>query len=399
MIPSSIDPEDPVALTSALVRCPSVTPKEGGALALLEAVLARLGFEVHRPVFEQDGTAPVENLFAVLRGEGSHLTFAGHTDVVPPGNASDWTYAPFSGAVKEDVLYGRGSVDMKGGIAAFVAAVARRLSREPFGGTVSLLITGDEEGPAVNGTVKLLQCVAKHGERFDAAIVGEPTSTEHVGDTIKIGRRGSLTGTLTVRGTQGHAAYPDKADNPLRGMTVLLDVLLREPLDEGTDEFQASNLEVTTVDVGNTATNVIPAKATATFNVRHNDLWTSASLREEIERRLRNAANTETPLRRKEQAIEFTLEWREPASPCFLTKDDALIDGLANAVQDVTGRRPQLSTGGGTSDARFIKDHCPVVELGVVGTTMHQVNERVPTSELHTLAAIYSRFLDSWFAR
>ena len=395
----SIGSADPVALTSALVRCPSITPNEAGALALLETVLSPLGFEVHRPVFEQNGTPSVENLFAVRRGEGPHLMFAGHTDVVPPGDPAAWLHDPFSGAVRDGVLYGRGSVDMKGGIAAFVSAVTQGLSHSSLNGTISLLITGDEEGPAINGTAKLLEWASDRGESFDAAIVGEPTSAKTVGDTIKIGRRGSLTGSLTVHGTQGHAAYPDEADNPVRGMLVLLDALLQDPLDEGTNEFQASNLEVTTVDVGNAATNVIPATATATFNIRHNDNWTTNTLRTELERRLSIAAGRRTPIRQSEKPIGFEVNWREPASPCFLTKDDALIESLSNAVEGVTGTRPQLSTGGGTSDARFIKDYCPVVELGVVGTTMHQVDERVPVSELHKLTSIYARFLENWFAR
>ena len=396
---AAIDAADVAALTARLVRCRSVTPDEGGALALLERVLVPMGFEVHRPVFSTPGTPDVENLFAVRRRAGPHLTFAGHTDVVPPGSVDAWTLPPFEGQTREGLLYGRGAVDMKGGVAAFIAAVAERLERGGIPGTVSLLVTGDEEGPAINGTVRLLDWARERGESFDAAIVGEPTSAEAVGDTIKIGRRGSLTGTLTVRGTQGHAAYPDKADNPVRGMTLMLDALLGAPLDLGTAEFQPSNLEVTSVDVGNAATNVIPGEARATFNIRHNDRWTADTLKSEIDRRLRTAASGRTGLRDRPDPVRYDVDWREPPSPCFLTRDEALIGHLSKAVEAVTGRTPALSTGGGTSDARFIKDHCPVVELGVVGTTMHQVDERVPLAELDALRDIYSRFMAEWFGR
>ena len=314
------DPRDPVALAAALVRCPSVTPNEGGALALLERVLSTLGADVHRVVFENEATPNVENLFATLgHGGGPHLAFAGHTDVVPPGDETAWTSPPFAARIEGGAMIGRGVEDMKGGIAAFVAALARLKGEGALPGRVSLIITGDEEGPAINGTVKLLEWAHKRGERFDAALVGEPTNAEALGDTVKVGRRGSLTGELIVDGVQGHAAYPERADNAVRGLTVLLHALLGERLDEGTDRFQRSNLEVTSVDVGNEATNVVPGRARALFNIRHNDTWTTASLREEIERRCRMAAAAPNPLRERKRPIEWRIEWREPASPVFLT--------------------------------------------------------------------------------
>ena len=393
------DPRDPVALTAALVRCPSVTPREGGALALLERLLSDLGAKVHRPVFSEAGTPDVENLFAAIGPlHGPHLAFAGHTDVVPPGDAEAWRHPPFGAAIDNGTMHGRGVEDMKGGIAAFVAAAARLAERGALPGRVSLIITGDEEGPAINGTAKLLAWAAERGERWDAALVGEPTNVGTLGDTIKVGRRGSLTGELIVEGVQGHAAYPHRADNAVRGMAVLLDALMREPLDGGTDRFQPSNLEVTSVDVGNPATNVVPGRATALFNIRHNDTWTSSSLREEIERRCEGVANAPSPLRRAEGPIRWRIDWREPASPVFLTRDDDLIGAVVSAVRAETGHTPELSTGGGTSDARFIKDHCPVVEFGLVGRTMHQVDERVPVAEIEALSRIYERFITEWFA-
>jgi succinyl-diaminopimelate desuccinylase len=392
-------PTDPAENLAALIRCPSVTPAEGGALTALEAMLTPLGFAVERPVFSADGTPDIENLHARRPGEGPHLAFAGHTDVVPVGDEAAWTHPPFAAEIVDGVMYGRGAVDMKGGIACFVAALARHVG-ETGGprGSVSLLITGDEEGPAINGTAKLLEWAAARGESWDAAIVGEPTNPQALGDMIKIGRRGSLTGDIVVHGRQGHIAYPHLADNPVRGMVALLDALLHPALDDGTENFQPSNLEITTVDVGNPATNVIPAKATATFNIRYNDAWTAESLQAEIHNRLDRAA-LRTKLRPgKEDAVAFELRWRVSPSPVFLTRDDRLTGGLSAAIRAVTGREPALSTSGGTSDARFIKDYCPVVEFGLVGQTMHMVDERVALADLETLTAIYRRFIEDWFA-
>ncbi len=393
-------PKDPAENLAALIRCPSVTPAEGGALTALEAMLKPLGFTVERPVFSEEGTPDIENLYARLSGNGPHLMFAGHTDVVPVGDEAAWKHPPFSATVDNGEMYGRGAVDMKGGIACFVAALARHI--EAHGkpkGSVSLLITGDEEGPAINGTTKLLDWAAAKGETWDASIVGEPTNPDVLGDMIKIGRRGSLSGTVTVNGRQGHAAYPHLADNPVRGLMTLLDALLVPDFDEGTKDFQPTNLEITTVDVGNPATNVIPAKATATFNTRFNDSWTAETIQAEIHNRLDVAAGRKKYRKGRKEPIEFELAWRDGPSHVFLTRDEKLIETLSGSVEAVTGRKPGLSTSGGTSDARFIKDHCPVVEFGLVGKTMHMVDERVAVADLETLTDIYARFIRDWFER
>ena len=391
-------PLDPAENLATLIRCPSVTPAEGGALAALEAMLVPLGFSVERPVFSESGTPDVENLYARLSGNGPHLMFAGHTDVVPPGDAASWRHPPFSAEVENGEMYGRGAVDMKGGMACFVAAVARHVEkRGKLKGSVSLLITGDEEGPSINGTVKLLDWAVSKGEKWDAAVVGEPTNPDRLGDMIKIGRRGSISGLVTVNGVQGHAAYPHLADNPVRGIVALLEALLSPPFDEGTRDFQPSNLEVTTIDVGNPATNVIPAKATAAFNIRFNDKWTAETVQAEIHNRLDRAARRARLRPGARPPIDYELTWRDRPSPVFLTRDDRLVGTLSGSVEAVTGRKPSLSTSGGTSDARFIKDHCPVVEFGLVGKTMHMVDERVALADLETLTAIYERFLDDWF--
>lgn len=391
-------PTDPVENLAALIRCPSVTPAEGGALSTLEAMLTPVGFSVERPTFSEDGTPDVENLYARLSGNGPHLMFAGHTDVVPPGDEAAWTHPPFSAEIANGTMYGRGAVDMKGGIACFVAAVARYVEKHgALKGSVSLLITGDEEGPSINGTTKLLDWAAAKGEAWDAAIVGEPTNPSTLGDMIKIGRRGSVSADLVVNGRQGHAAYPHLADNPVRGMVALLDALMHPSLDEGTDDFQPTNLEVTTVDVGNPAVNVIAAKAKASFNVRFNDTWTPETLQAEIHNRLDRAASRTRLRPGKDDRIDFDLIWRDRPSPVFLTRNDKLTDTLSASVRAVTGLTPTLSTSGGTSDARFIKDFCPVVEFGLVGQTMHMVDERVALADLETLTQIYLRFLEDWF--
>ena len=392
-------PVDPAENLAALIRCPSVTPAEGGALDVLETMLKQLGFGVERPIFSENGALDVENLYARRSGNGPHLMFAGHTDVVPPGDVSAWTHPPFSAAIAKGQMYGRGAVDMKGGIACFVAALARAVAGgAALNGSVSLLITGDEEGPSINGTVKLLQWAAARGEKWDGAIVGEPTNPERLGDMIKIGRRGSISGDIIVQGVQGHAAYPHLADNPVRGMMTLLNALLIPAMDSGTQDFQQTNLEVTTVDVANPATNVIPARATASFNVRFNDAWTAETLQAEIHNRLDRASARKTWRKGRKEPIRYELVWRDRPSPVFLTRDDRLIETLSKSVEAVVGRKPLLSTTGGTSDARFIKDYCPVVEFGLVGQTMHMVDERVDLADLETLTAIYQRFIEDWFA-
>jgi succinyl-diaminopimelate desuccinylase len=380
----------PLALAQNLIRCPSVTPEEGGALAYIAQVLGDAGFEVHRQTFSAEGTPDVDNLYARWGTGHPHLLFAGHTDVVPPGDASRWTHDPFGAVIENGELFGRGAADMKGGIACMMAAALSFLQDRPdFAGSISFLITGDEEGPAINGTVKLLDWAKERGERFDHCILGEPTNPNQLGDMVKIGRRGSLTGRLIVHGTQGHVAYPHLADNPIRGMLRLLDALLAQPLDGGTEHFDASNLEVTTIDVGNPASNVIPALAQATFNIRFNDTWTPESLEAELGRRLREAAGN---------TVRFTLEVTPTNAVAFLTAPDRFVTFVADAIEAETGRRPKLSTTGGTSDARFIKHACPVVEFGLVGQTMHQVDERVAVADLDRLAAIYRRILDAYFS-
>ena len=381
---------DPVRLLQDLIRCPSVTPTEGGALAYLDGVLTEAGFTVDRPVFSEVGTPDVENLFATIGSGAPHFVFAGHTDVVPPGDEAHWLHGPFSGDIVDGMLYGRGAVDMKGGIAAFTAAALDFLAESGLKrGTISLLITGDEEGPSINGTVKLLDWAAKKGHRFDAAIVGEPTNPERLGDAIKIGRRGSLSGTITVQGRQGHVAYPHLAVNPIPQLMKLIRRLTAEALDHGNERFDASNLEFIGLDVDNKAWNVIPAEASARFNIRFNDEWNRDTLEAWLRSRLQEAAGNE---------IDFELELVPTGSASFLTHSDKLIGTLSDAVEASTGRRPALSTSGGTSDARFIKDYCPVVEFGLVGQTMHQIDERVSVADLQTLTAIYRGFLDQYFA-
>lgn len=380
---------DPVASLKALVACPSVTPEEGGALSYLADTLTGLGFKVDRVVFSEPGTPDVENLFATIGSRPPHLVFAGHTDVVPPGEASRWSHPPFAGETDGGLLFGRGAVDMKGGIAAFIAATSDFLATKANPpGTLSLLITGDEEGPAINGTVKLLDWALNAGHRFDAALVGEPTSVSRLGDTVKIGRRGSLSGTIRVPGRQGHAAYPHLADNPVPPLVRMLHRLTGLRLDEGTEDFQPSNLEVTSVDVGNPAFNVIPGEATARFNVRFNDRWTVAALTDHLRGELDAAAD----------GTVYELTIAHGPSESFLTRSEALLDPLFGAIREVTGLAPEHSTGGGTSDARFFKPVCAVAEFGLVGDTMHQIDERVPLDDLKILTTIYRRFLELYFA-
>jgi succinyl-diaminopimelate desuccinylase len=382
-------PADPVALTSALVQCPSVTPAEGGALALLESTLKAAGFTVHRVTFSEPGAADVENLYARIGTTSPHLMFAGHTDVVPPGDEMAWAHPPFAGTVQDGTLYGRGAVDMKGGIACAVAAVLDHLAAnggKPKG-SISFLITGDEEGIAVNGTVKLLKWAAERGETFDHCILAEPSNVTALGDTIKIGRRGSLNGTLIVSGKQGHVAYPDRANNPIRGLVKLVEALQGEPLDQGSDSFQPSHLEFTSVDVGNTTVNLIPGEARARFNIRFNDRHTVESLQALLQQRAATAA----------EKVNFRFEFQPSNAGVFVTAPGPFMDLVVNAIAEETGRKPALSTSGGTSDARFICNYCPVVEFGLVGSTMHQVDERVPVAELRALTAIYEKILERYF--
>ena len=381
---------DPVAIARDLVRCRSVTPEDGGALAYLQDVLAKVGFTVHRMTFAEPGTAPIENLYARIGTEKPNLVFAGHTDVVPPGDEAAWQHSPFAGEVAGDKLYGRGAVDMKGGIACFVAAAADHLAAnggKPKRGSISLLITGDEESVAVNGTVKLLQWAAERGEKFDHCILGEPSNVEVLGDTIKAGRRGSLNGTLIVTGRQGHVAYPDRADNPIRGLVTLI-AALQAPLDDGSAQFAPSNLEFTSIDVGNPTVNLIPGEARALFNIRYNDRHGQAALKALVEQRARDAAAGR---------VHYAFDWLPSNADVFVTKPGPFTDLAAAAIAEVTGRTPKLSTTGGTSDARFIKDYCPVLEFGLVGQTMHSVDECTPVADLVTLTAVYRRIIEKYF--
>jgi succinyl-diaminopimelate desuccinylase len=381
---------DPVAIARELVRCPSVTPAEGGALRYLETVLKAAGFTVHRMTFSEPGADDVENLYARIGDGAPNLMFAGHTDVVPPGDETSWTHPPFAGESDGTELFGRGAVDMKGGIACAVAAVLDYLAqRDKPNGSISFLITGDEEGIAVNGTPKLLAWAAKRGETFDHCILGEPSNQQELGDTIKIGRRGSLNGHLIVTGKQGHVAYPHRTENPIPGLVKLIEAIQSEPLDRGSAQFSRSNLEFTSVDVGNKTVNLIPGEARARFNIRFNDCHTLESLKALIEQRAAKAAGGK---------IAFAFKWEPSNAGVFVTKPGPFTELVASAVKNVTGRKPELSTTGGTSDARFITHYCPVVEFGLVGQTMHQVDERVPLADLRALTTIYRAILDRYFA-
>lgn len=389
----------PAQILRDLIRCPSVTPVEGGALDVLQQRLERLGFSVQRRISSAPGTPDVENLYARLGTTGPNLCFAGHTDVVPVGDEAAWTVPPFSAEIRDGFMYGRGAVDMKGGIACFLAAVEERIADgATLPGSLSFLITGDEEGPAINGTRAVLEWLAEQGEQIDACVLGEPTNPNVIGDAIKIGRRGSVSGEVTVFGVQGHAAYPHLADNAARGITGIAHALMGAPYDEGTADFQPTNLEVTSIDIGNAAFNVVPAKATLRFNVRFNDTWTAETMKDEIKRRCALGA-ADAALRPGRAAVGFDIAFQDRPSHVFLTRDEALVETLRKAVASVTGREAELSTGGGTSDGRFIKDVCPVAEFGLVGQTMHQVDECVALEDLDTLTAIYRRFIDTYFAR
>ena len=365
---------DPLPLAQALIRCPSVTPADAGAQAVLAEALERLGFTVTRLRFGE-----IDNLFARRGSDGPHVCFAGHTDVVPPG-AAVWTGDPFGAEVRDGVLYGRGACDMKGAIAAFIAAAARHLAAGPSRGSISLLITGDEEGPAVDGTARVLDWMQAHAQIPDICVVGEPTCPTRLGEMIKIGRRGSLNAGITVHGTQGHVAYPHRADNPVHRLVRALAALTAAPLDAGSDWFEPSTLQVTSVDVGNPATNVIPPAARAALNIRFNDLHTSAALTAWLRATIR------------QHAERFDLDV-SVSGESFLTQPGDQVNRVRAAIARQTGIEPTLDTGGGTSDARFIAAYCPVAEFGLVGASMHQADEHVAVNELRDLAGIYQAML------
>jgi succinyl-diaminopimelate desuccinylase len=381
---------DPIAIARDLIRCRSVTPADDGALETLARPLRSAGFSVEMPTFYEPGTEDIVNLYARIGQGEKHLVFAGHTDVVAPGEESTWSHPPFAGEIADGELFGRGAVDMKGAIACFLAAALDYVGGRPGppGGSISLLITGDEESVAITGTVTLRRGAAYRAIRFDLCLVGEPTSVARVGDTLKIGRRGSLNGVLVVSGKQGHVASPQHAENPIRGLVALMSALMAQPLDRGSEHFDASNLEFTSVDVGNQTVNLIPGEARARFNIRFNDRHTQETLKRLIEARCREAAG---------EKVRWRLEFEPSNSDVFLTKPGPFVDLVASAVAEATGHKPARSTAGGTSDARFIKNYCPVVELGLVGHTAHQVDERVATADLEALTAIYRRILEKYF--
>jgi succinyl-diaminopimelate desuccinylase len=389
----STNATDVIELTRTLVRCESVTPREAGALQLLERTLAPLGFTCERMDFTEAGTDDVANLYARIGTGGKHFCFAGHSDVVPVGDLSSWTIGPFAAELSGGYLFGRGAADMKGAIAAFTDAAARFLGKRgrDFGGSISLLITGDEEGPAINGTVKMLQRLAGRGETIDACIVGEPTSSKRFGDMMKIGRRGSMTVDLVVRGIQGHVAYPERLDNAVHRLSAIIEALVRVPIDKGSTHFQPTSLQFTTVDVGNPATNIAPGTARARFNTRFNDLWTSktllAHLKERIERANAALGGNGT--------VEYSVQ---VSGESFYTPPGPLSDLVAGAVRDIAGVETELSTTGGTSDARFIRSYCPVLEFGLVGESMHKVDEKSAVADLKMLARVYETVLDRYFA-
>jgi succinyl-diaminopimelate desuccinylase len=382
------NPPSALDIARALVAFPSVTPEDAGALGYVRGLLGAAGFAVEIVSFAEAGMPTIENLWARFGRDAPNFVFAGHTDVVPPGDSARWRFPPFSATLADGALWGRGVADMKGGVAAALAAALRFVARGAFTGSISFLLTGDEEGPAINGTVKLIDWARARGERFDACLLGEPTSQSALGDTIKNGRRGSLNGRLTLSGRQGHVAYPQLADNPIRALAPVLEALQAPPLDSGTADFDPSNLEIVSVDVGNPATNVIPGEVRLVFNVRFNDRWTPATLAAEIERRVAAAA----------QGGRYGLAFDPTNAVAFLTRRGPFTDLVARAIEETTGVTPKLSTSGGTSDARFIKSACPVVEVGLVGATMHAVDERVAVDDLEALSRVYERTLELYFS-
>jgi len=381
---------DPVALAQKLIRRPSVTPADAGALDVLETALTPMGFVCHRLRFEEDGTPPVDNLYARLGTTAPNFCFAGHTDVVPPGDPKSWHSDPFAADIRDGMLYGRGAADMKSAIAAFVAAVQRLLADGVPKGSISLLITGDEEGPAINGTPKLLQWLAARGETLDHCVVGEPTSAARTGDTLKIGRRGSINFRVTVTGLQGHVGYPQRAKKPIPVLARLTARLSAHDFADGNAHFDPSTLSFTSVDVGNGATNVIPGQAQGAFNIRFNDAHTPAGLIAWVDQMAGEVA--------RDTGCRITAE-AAVSGVSFLTAPGRFTTLMSGAVAGVTGRAPQFSTSGGTSDARFIKDVCPVVELGLAGTTMHKTDECVAVADIAILTDIYAALLKAYFAQ
>ena len=381
-------PLDPVELTQKLIQCPSVTPHEGGALDLLQSVLEELGFTCTRLPFSEEGTDDVDNLYARLGDGEPNLCFAGHTDVVPVGDREGWDDDPFQGLIKGGMLYGRGAADMKGAIACWVSAVSAYLEKQGRPkGALSLLITGDEEGPSINGTKKMLPAITKMGEKLDACVTGEPTNPTALGEMVKIGRRGSLNVTITVTGVQGHTGYPHLADNAAHRLVSMLKALTDWEIDRGSEHFQPSTLAISTIDIGNPATNIIPGTAKAVFNIRFNDLHSSDSLEKKYRAILDEAIG---------DGGQYELDIKV-SGESFLTPPGQLSDLVSEACEAVIGQRPELSTTGGTSDSRFIKDYCPVLDFGLVGQTMHKTNECVAVSDIEALGKIYQNVIEGYF--
>lgn len=380
-----------VALSKALIQCPSVTPKDEGALSILETTLSEIGFDIEMMPFSDPKAPTVQNLWAVKHGQpnGKHLCFAGHTDVVPTGETNKWTHAPFEAQIDDGMLYGRGAADMKSAIAAFAIATKEFLEKTPnFKGTISFMITGDEEGDGINGTRKMVKLLQERNTKIDHCLVGEPTNPKQLGTMIKVGRRGSLNVDLIVKGIQGHVAYPHLADNPIPKLVTIMNHLANLKLDDGNDLFQPSNLELTNIDIGNTTDNVIPEIATGRFNIRFNSKWSGASLQKFLSQSVEEIA--------QEHQISYGLNFRL-SGESFVTRDHYMTDHLVAAIEQETGITPELSTTGGTSDARFIKDLCPVIEFGIVGETMHRIDEAVKVADIVTLKNIYLDFLERYF--
>jgi succinyl-diaminopimelate desuccinylase len=378
---------DAVEFSQRLIRCPSVTPEEGGALDLLQETLEGLGFRCHRLLFSEDGTPDVDNLYARFGDGAPNFCFAGHTDVVPPGDLSEWTVDPFVAEIRDGILFGRGAVDMKTAIAAFVGAAEGVIASGSLPGSISLLITGDEEGPAANGTRKVLQWLKAEGEILDACVVGEPTNPTRLGEMMKIGRRGSMNSIVSVYGQQGHVAYPHLADSAAHRLVKMMDALISAPLDDGNEHFQASSLQITSIDIGNSTENVIPGAAEGRFNIRFNDMHSSDTLKVWIKEQLDAAAGG---------ADKYGISIRV-SGESFIFPPGPLSNLVADCVERVTGERPEMSTTGGTSDARFIKDYCPVCEFGLVGKTMHKVDENCRVEDITALLGIYRAILEGYF--
>lgn len=377
---------DPIALTQESVRCQSITPHDNGALETIARPLTAMGFDIHRLRFEEESYDPIDNVFARRGTTGRHLCYMGHTDVVPVGLESDWTHPPFAAEIENGILYGRGVADMKGGNCAFVAAVSRFLADHPdFSESISLLITGDEEAKSVNGTVKVLDWMRNKKQMPNVALVGEPSNTNHMGEIIRVGRRGSLSGTIMIKGIQGHSAYPERSDNPVPHLVRLLSRLIDEKLDNGTNDFQPSHIVISSVDVGNPASNVIPARAEALFNIRFNDTWTATTLEAHL-RTILDAINPNYEMK----------VWSNAQS--FVTANHPWRDIVTEAIEKISGKKPRPDTGGGTSDARFIAQDCPVVEYGLLNTTIHKVDEHAKVEDIETLTATYTEILRSYFA-